>query len=80
VRVVRAQPGFVEAKVRGYTIEINVEGKVIRHDCDDWRKGLSEKRMCKHLARLFLSLPEETAKGLLERIWEERDEWSFEAL
>ena len=80
VEVVRADRGYVEARVRGYTIEIDAEGRVIRHDCDDWRKGVAERRMCKHLARLFLSLQEELAKGLLERIWEERDEWRFEAL
>ena len=80
IEIIRADPDYVEAYIRGYTIEIDAEGRVIRHDCDDWRKGLDEKRMCKHLARLFLSLPEELARGLLERIWEERDRWRFEAL
>ncbi|HDI53237.1 MAG TPA: DUF72 domain-containing protein [Candidatus Bathyarchaeota archaeon] len=80
IEITRADPDYVEAYIRGYTIEIDAEGRVIRHDCDDWRKGLDEKRMCKHLARLFLSLPEELARGLLERIWEERDRWRFEAL
>lgn len=80
VEMVRVDSEYVAAYVRGYTIEIDVEGRMIRHDCDDWRKGIREKRMCKHIAKLFLSLPEDRARELLEKIWAERDDWSFEAL
>jgi len=34
--------------------------------------------MCKHVDRLFLSLPPGQAQKILERIWDERDDWSFE--
>ena len=39
---------------------------------------MGSKRMCKHVDRLFLSLPPGQSRKILERIWEERDDWSFE--
>jgi len=68
----------VKAEVKDYYIEVDFDGKVLRHNCDDWRKGMGSKRMCKHVDRLFLSLPPGQSRKILERIWEERDDWSFE--
>ena len=68
----------IEAKIRDYSIEIDVKGRVIRHDCDDWQKGLGMKRMCKHVDKLFLSLPKEQAREILTEVWEEKDKWRFE--
>ncbi len=78
LRITRSSRDRVEAEIRDYHIEIDVGAKTIRHDCDDWRKSLGMKRMCKHLDKLFLSLPPGQARELLGKIWEERDEWSFE--
>jgi len=76
--ITRSSGDLIEAGVRGYRIEVDLKGRVLRHDCDDWRKGLTSKRMCKHVDRLFLSLPERRAKEVLADIWDERDEWRFE--
>jgi uncharacterized protein YecE (DUF72 family) len=68
----------VNAKIRSYSIDIDCGNRVITHDCDDWRKGKDRKRMCKHMAKLFLSLPEDTSRGILMDIWANMDKWRFE--
>ena len=77
--VTRNSAGRIEAAIRDYSIEIDLNGRVISHDCDDWRKGAEARRMCKHVAKLFLSLPERQAKEILAAIWDERDRWRFES-
>ena len=57
---------------------INVKAKKLKHDCDDWRKGVDSKRLCKHLNKLFLNLPPGQSQRILEKMWEDRDDWSFE--
>lgn len=69
----------VQAEIRNYFIDIDTVNRVLRHDCDDWRKGVDRKRLCKHLAKLFLSLPNGQAKRLLKDMWENRESWKFEA-
>lgn len=68
----------IKARLRDYYIEVDMENQVIKHDCDDWRKGMHRKRMCKHMGKLFLSLPPGQAKRVLERIWKDVDGWVFE--
>ncbi len=70
--------GRIQAEIRDYFIDIDAENRVLRHDCDDWRKGVDRKRICKHIAKLFLSLPPGQAKQLLSGMWENRESWSFE--
>jgi len=67
----------VEAGIRRYSIEIDRNSKTVTHDCDDWRKGAERKRMCKHVAKLLLSLPEGQAQELLTEMWVNRDGWRF---
>jgi len=78
LRITHSSAEHVKAEVKDYYIEVDFDGKVLRHNCDDWRKGMGSKRMCKHVDRLFLSLPPGQSRKILERIWEERDDWSFE--
>ena len=68
----------IEASIRDYYITIDMKEHVIKHNCDDWRKGKSSKRMCKHLGRLFLTLSPGQAKDILTKIWEDLDSWFFE--
>ena len=77
--ITRSSGGRIEAAVRDYHIEMDLMRRVLRHDCDDWRKGAEAKRMCKHVAKLFLSLPGRQAEEILAGIWEERERWRFEA-
>ena len=64
--------------VRDYYIDIDLDQKVIKHNCDDWRKGRGSKRFCKHLVKFFLELPPGQATRALSRIWDDIDGWSFE--
>ncbi|MBC8463205.1 hypothetical protein H8D76_02485, partial [Candidatus Bathyarchaeota archaeon] len=59
-------------------LDVDLHRKVIKHDCDDWRKGRQTKRMCKHMVKLFMSLPPGQAKRVLGRIWVDLDGWVFE--
>jgi uncharacterized protein YecE (DUF72 family) len=68
---------LIQADIRSYTIEIDAEAKTLRHDCDDWRKGKDQKRICKHVAKLFLNLPEGQAEDLLTEMWQNRESWRF---
>ncbi|MBA7465584.1 DUF72 domain-containing protein [archaeon] len=70
----------IQAEIRSYVVDIDLEERTLRHDCDDWRKGVDRKRLCKHLAKLFLKLPPGQAKQVLGDMWENRDSWRFEAI
>ena len=65
-------------KVGRYTIELDLRENVWRHDCDDWKKGLGIKRICKHVAKLFLMIPEEEARKILRDMMENRESWKFQ--
>lgn len=66
------------ARVRSYRVEVDRVERRITHDCEDWRKSAESKRFCKHMVRLFLSLPREVSKELLEDLLSNFEEWSFE--
>jgi len=68
---------IVRGHVRDYVIVIDCDARMIEHDCDDWAKGLGEKRLCKHLAAFLLALPGESAHTILRRLSLERDKWKF---
>lgn len=70
--------GVVRARIREYTIELDPEEKVLRHDCDDYRKGLGIKRICKHIAKLFMSLRREKADEILRDMIQNKDDWTFQ--
>jgi len=78
MRITHSSAEHVKAEIKDYYIEVDVGSRTLKHNCDDWRKGMGSKRMCKHVDRLFLSLPPRQSRKILERIWEERDDWSFE--
>ncbi|MBO3758051.1 MAG: hypothetical protein JTT14_02965, partial [Candidatus Brockarchaeota archaeon] len=64
-------------KVKEYDFEIRVNEKRIIHHCEDWKKRASTKQFCKHIASVFLCLPENTSKEILKKIVKDLDEWSF---
>jgi uncharacterized protein YecE (DUF72 family) len=67
----------VEATVREYHIVIDLENKTIYHDCADWGKILSTKKLCKHIGKLLLSMDREKALSTLRQIYTEKDTWQF---
>ena len=77
IRMVRDSEECIEARVGEYTIEMDLRERVLRHDCADWSKGLDQKRICKHVGKLFLTIPEKRAATILKDLWEEKDKWKF---
>lgn len=69
----------VKARVKEYTIVINITDKRLRHDCEDWVKRVSQKQFCKHVAALFLALKPEESSRILTLICKNLDDWVFEA-
>lgn len=72
-----ADEEHIIANIRDYMIDIDLPGRVLTHNCEDWRKGLGIKRICKHVCKLFLSLPEEQSVKILRDIIENKKNWTF---
>jgi hypothetical protein len=69
----------VQGRVKDYVIEIDTANRTIMHDCEDWRKNLASKNMCKHLGKVLLTLDNNTATDLLRDVLVNKDEWTFTA-
>ena len=67
----------VSGKVKNYVVQIDLQKHVISHDCEDWRKNMDSKNMCKHLAKFLLSLDEQETTTLLRGILKNKDLWHF---
>jgi len=80
VKFTRQTPKLISASIKEYTVNIDLENRTIRHDCEDWEKQAPNKEFCKHIVRVFLSLPLKNSKEILAQILMEKDLWNFEAL
>ena len=69
----------IDARVKDYVIQINFKNKTIVHDCEDWRKHMESKNMCKHLGKFLLTLDPAKATELLRSVVENKDQWTFTA-
>ncbi len=67
----------VRASVREYPIVIDFKKRVVLHDCADWNKVLPDRRFCKHLGKLLLSLDKEKASEILRQIYKNKEAWEF---
>jgi hypothetical protein len=56
---------------------IDLQNRVVLHDCADWSRVLPSKRFCKHIGKLLLSLGEEKASNILKHIYANREAWEF---
>lgn len=79
ITILAATSTDIEARVKEYSVRIDVNNKTIMHDCQDWRKNRISKRMCKHVAKLLMMLGTSRARELLEDISSNRDQWVFTA-
>lgn len=68
----------LKARIRSYNVEIDLETKTIRHDCADWGRRKTVNKLCKHLGKALLTLPEEKAHTLLKEIITEPKSWHLE--
>jgi hypothetical protein len=69
--------GRIKAVIRGYHIVIDREAATIAHDCADWERVLTTKKLCKHVAKLLLSLDSAMATEILRKMYAEQDKWKF---
>jgi len=69
----------VSGKVKDYVVRIDLQRRAILHDCEDWRKNMESKNMCKHLGKFLLSLDGEEATALLRDVLKNKDLWHFTA-
>jgi hypothetical protein len=68
---------LISGNVKQYSIKIDLKGRVITHDCDDWKKNMRSKLMCKHLGKAFLAIGNKRAAAILRQILSEMDDWTF---
>ena len=62
-----------KTKIKGMGFHRDHESYIVRAS-----KTTDRKRMCKHVDKFFLSLPSGQARKILEKIWTEKDDWTFE--
>jgi len=71
---------MVSANVKEYEVHVDPVNRTIRHNCEDWTKQSQEKRICKHVVRVFLSLPLNLSKEILTDMVVNKDSWRFEPI
>ncbi|MCL7413312.1 MAG: DUF72 domain-containing protein [ANME-2 cluster archaeon] len=75
ITILKDEPGLLVADVDGYSVFVDYGGCCILHDCQDWRRGISRQRVCKHVAALLLAMPPEKCILLLEMMTGQK--WDF---
>lgn len=69
----------VKALIRDYRITIDLEKQLILHDCSDWDRVSPDKRFCKHIGKLLLSLKKEKSSDILNQIHSDKESWQFKS-
>ena len=67
----------LRSRVRDYIVNIDFKRKAIAHDCADWRRRKTAKRLCKHVGKVLLAISEEKAQVLLRDLISNPDYWSL---
>ncbi len=70
---------IISGNVKQYSVQIDLKNKVVTHDCDDWKKNMRSKLMCKHLGKAFIAIGNARATRILRQILSEKDDWTFKA-
>lgn len=65
----------VEATIRNYHITIDAGTTTISHDCADWERVVTTKKLCKHVAKLLLSMKRENSTELLRNMYTHEKKW-----
>ncbi|MBM1155024.1 hypothetical protein DRN94_004025, partial [archaeon] len=80
VVVEEADETGIHARIRTYTIIIDLENREILHDCADWSRVSAAGQFCKHVGKLFLSIPVQQAIAILTDLYHQRDSWLLRPL
>ena len=68
----------IEARIRKYSLSMDMKTKTIVHDCGDWERTLETRQFCKHVGRVLLSIPENIALAWVTEVRDDSDSWSFQ--
>ncbi|MEM2981410.1 MAG: DUF72 domain-containing protein [Thermoproteota archaeon] len=68
----------IEARVKEYRVTVDMAGRRLRHDCDDWAKRTGQKQFCKHVAAFFLALEQKESVRILTDVCKNLGNWLFE--
>jgi len=80
IRISEKSENYLSAEVKEYRVVIDLDRRLILHDCADWERVRLEFKLCKHIAALLLNLDENYAKNILRDIIVNRGLWSFRRL
>jgi hypothetical protein len=67
------------AYVEDTTVDIDFEQQTIIHRCPIWAQSISEKKSCRHVARVFMIIDPDRARSILSLLRSALDEWKFES-
>ncbi len=69
----------VAAYVGNTTVDIDLDNRTIIHRCSIWDKLSSQKKFCKHVVKLILSIDPNEAALLLSTLNSSLERWKFES-
>jgi uncharacterized protein YecE (DUF72 family) len=75
--IARQNEDRIEATIRGYHIVIDTDAATISHDCADWANVLATRKLCKHVAKLLLTMNREKATEVLQKMYTQGGKWRF---
>lgn len=67
------------AYVGDTTVDIDFEQRIVVHRCPVWSRSISEKRLCPHIVKVFLSINPERSRSVLSLVHSTLDSWKFES-
>ena len=68
---------YIVARVKEYTIKVDLASRVFSHDCGDWIAWMSKRFLCKHVSKLLMAIDDSTARRILVDLYENGEEWTF---
>ena len=78
VKIKEANLKTIDAKIRDYTLKMDMASKTIVHDCGDWERAIETRQLCKHIGKVLLTIPEQVALTWVSAIHENLDAWKFQ--
>lgn len=77
VKIQESSADIIKGTVKQYRFSIDRSSRELFHDCADWEKLIVDKMLCKHMAKVFQTIPGEWARAVLVELQKNRDSWIF---
>ncbi|OLB70848.1 hypothetical protein AUI06_05745 [archaeon 13_2_20CM_2_52_21] len=78
VKIKEADLKTIDARIRDYTLKMDMASKTIVHDCGDWERAIETRQLCKHIGKVLLTIPEQVALAWVSAIHENLEAWKFQ--